>query len=50
MHHRLPARHHTGMAAPLVVRETAGVADEERVCALFRRIWSEDPANTALTR
>lgn len=37
------------MAAPLVVRETAGVADEERVCALFRRIWSEDPANAALT-
>jgi len=37
------------MAAALVVRETAGVADEERVCALFRRIWSEDPANAALT-
>ena len=37
------------MAAALVVREIAGVADEERVCALFRRIWSEDPANAALT-
>ena len=37
------------MAAALVVREIAGVADEQRVCALFRRIWSEDPASAALT-
>ena len=37
------------MAASVVVREVAGVADEQRVCALFRRIWSEDPANAALT-
>ena len=37
------------MAAALGVREVAGVVDEQRVCALFRRIWSEDPANAALT-